>query len=139
MGKRLSSKPTVYIIDGSNFVMRFGERPYNISEIEFTDWLSIARQTDTLAQSEFRVIFDGPCRRDKPAGEGIIVHYTDSDPADDYIVEAGAYLTNHAHTRAVVVSSDNGLLERSQADDVLTLKCETFLRLVQHEIDKSSR
>ncbi|MBO4555614.1 MAG: NYN domain-containing protein [Elusimicrobiales bacterium] len=138
MSKRLSSKPTVYIIDGSNFVMRFGEKPYNISEEEFTVWLSIARQTDVLANSEFRVVFDGPCRRSDPAGPGIIVYYTDSEPADNYIAETGFFLTK-ARRRAVVVSSDNGLLERVIADNVLTLRCEAFLKLVQMEIDKNTR
>jgi len=138
MSKRLSSKPTVYIIDGSNFVMRFGEKPYNISENEFTSWLSIARQTEVLAQAEFRVVFDGPCRRSGPPDAGIMVYYTDSEPADNYIAETGFFLTK-AHRRAVVVSSDNGLLERACNDNVLTLRCESFLRLVQAEIDKNTR
>ena len=86
MAKRLSSKPTVYIIDGSNFVMRFGEKPFNIAEEEFTVWLEAARGTDTLRYAEFRVVFDGPCRRSKTVSPGIIVYYTDSEPADNYIV-----------------------------------------------------
>lgn len=138
MAKRISSKPTVYIIDGSNFVMRFGEKPFNIAEEEFTVWLGLAMETDTLSQSEFRVVFDGPCRRSEPAGPGIFIYYTDSEPADNYIVETGSFLTQ-AHKRAVVVSSDNGLLERAAEDNVLTLRCETFLRLVQNEINRNTR
>ena len=138
MGKRLSSKSTVSLIDGSNFVMRFGDKPFNIAEEEFTDWLSLARSTELLSNDEFRVIFDGPCRREKPAGQGIIVYYTDSEPADDYIVETGAFLTG-AHSRTVIVSSDNGLLARAKEDNVLTLRCEAFFKLVQCEFDKKSR
>ena len=138
MAKRLSSKPTVYLRDGSNFVMRFGEKPFNIAEEEFTVWLASARETDTLCLAEFRVVFDGPCRRERTVCPGITVHYTDSEPADNYIVETGAYLTG-SHIRTVIVSSDNGLLERAQDDNVLTLRCEAFLKLVQGEINKNIR
>lgn len=138
MSKRLSSKPTTYLIDGSNFVMRFGEKPFNIAEDEFAIWLENAIATDLLSKAEFRLVFDGPCRRNKPAGKGIIIYYTDSEPADEYIVETASFLTRSC-SRAVVVSSDNGLLARAKADNVLTLRCENFMRLVQNEIDRYIR
>lgn len=138
MGKRLSGKPTVYLIDGSNFVMRFGEKPFNIAEDEFTVWLKYALETDTLCNAEFRVVFDGPCRRTGPVCSQILVYYTDSEPADEYIIESGVYL-NSVGVRAVIVTSDNGLRDRAREDSVLNMSCEFFLRLVQKEIDKCTR
>ena len=120
--KRLSSKPTVYLIDGSNFSMRFWEKAGGVSaeqlEKEFVNWL--------------------PCRRSGPAGPSITIYYSDSEPADEMLVERGYFMQNEG-IRAIIVTSDNGLRDRAAAEGVKTMNCETFLKLAGDELRRESR
>jgi len=136
--KRLSSKPTVYLIDGSNFSLRFGDSPSAELENEFVDWFKTASALDMMRGSEFRITFDGPCRRKFPPGLPIIIYYTDSEPADELLLERG-YFMRKTGQRAVIISSDRELRERARRDSILTMTCEQFLSLVQREIDKYIR
>lgn len=140
--KRLSTKPTVYLIDGSNFSLRFWERAGGTTpdELErgFLSWLADAARTDALRPSCFRVVFDGPYRKPFPSGPSITVYYTDSEPADDMLLERGYFMRTEG-VRAIIVTSDNGLRDRAASDDVMTMNCETFQRLVDAELRKGSR
>jgi len=113
--KRLSSKATVYLVDGSNFSMRFLDRdggalPDEL-EREFMRWLDEVSRTEVLRASCFRVVFDGPYRRAAAVGPAITVYYSDSEPADDMLVERGYFMRTEG-VREVIVTSDNGLRDR---------------------------
>ncbi|HBA61130.1 MAG TPA: hypothetical protein DCZ92_09985 [Elusimicrobia bacterium] len=140
--KRLSSKPTVYLIDGSNFSMRFWEKAGGVSaeqlEKEFVNWLAEVARAELLRASCFRVVFDGPCRRSGPAGPSITIYYSDSEPADEMLVERGYFMQNEG-IRAIIVTSDNGLRDRAAAEGVKTMNCETFLKLAGDELRRESR
>ena len=140
--KRLSSKATVYLVDGSNFAMRFWEKAGGASpaelEREFMSWLGLISRTETLRASCFRVVFDGPYRSSGAAGPSVTVYYSDSEPADEMLVERGYFMQTEG-IRAIIVTSDNGLRERAAAEGVKTMTCETFQHLAQAEQRKESR
>ncbi|OGR76202.1 MAG: hypothetical protein A2X32_02940 [Elusimicrobia bacterium GWC2_64_44] len=140
--KRLSSKPTVYLIDGSNFSMRFwekagGAKPDEL-EREFLAWLAEAARTEALRASCFRVVFDGPWRKPGASGPSITVYYSEGEPADEMLAERGYFMQTEG-IRAFIVTSDNGLRDRARAEGVKTLDCETFQRLVTAELRKETR
>jgi len=140
--KRLSTKPTVYLIDGSNFSMRFWEKAGGTSpeelEREFMRWLGDVARTETLRASCFRVVFDGPYRRPGSAGPSVTVYYSESEPADEMLVERGYFMQNEG-IRAIVVTSDNGLRDRAAAEGIKTLTCEGFQHLADAELRKGAR
>lgn len=140
--KRLSTKPTVYLMDGSNFSMRFWEKAGGTSpeelEREFLRWLGELARTETMRASCFRVVFDGPYRRSGAAGPSITVYYSDSEPADEMLVERGYFMQTEG-IRAIIVTSDNGLRERAAAEGVKTMTCEAFQALAQAELRKGAR
>ena len=140
--KRLSTKPTVYLIDGSNFAMRFWEKSGGARadelEREFMSWLADVSRAENLKASCFRVVFDGPYRRPGPAAPSITVYYSDSEPADEMLVERG-YFMHREGIRAIVVTSDNGLRDRAAAEGVKTLTCESFQHLADAELRKERR
>ncbi len=137
--KRLSTKPTVYLMDGSNFSMRFWEKAGGSSpeelEREFMRWLGEVARTETLRASCFRVVFDGPYRKSGAAGPSVTVYYSDSEPADEMLVERGYFMRTEG-IRAIIVTSDNGLRERAHAEGVKTMNCETFQAMAQAELRK---
>jgi len=140
--KRLSTKPTVYLMDGSNFSMRFWEKAGGSSpeelEREFMRWLGDVARTETLRASCFRVVFDGPYRKSGAAGPSVTVYYSDSEPADEMLVERGYFMQTEG-IRAIIVTSDNGLRDRAAAEGVKTMNCETFLKLAGDELRRESR
>ena len=140
--KRLSAKPTVYLIDGSNFSMRGWDRAGGASrdglDGDFIRWLEAVARTEPLRASSFRVVFDGPCRRAGPPAPSITIYYSDSEPADELLMERGCFMQQQG-VRAVIVTSDNGLRDRARAEGVMTLTCETFQALASAELRKESR
>ena len=140
--KRLSTKPTVYLMDGSNFSMRFWEKAGGSSpeelEREFMRWLGEVARTETLRASCFRVVFDGPYRKSGAAGPSVTVYYSDSEPADEILVERGYFMQTEG-IRAIIVTSDNGLRDRAHAEGVKTMNCETFQAMAQAELRKGMR
>ncbi|OGS27492.1 MAG: hypothetical protein A3J70_09065 [Elusimicrobia bacterium RIFCSPHIGHO2_02_FULL_61_10] len=140
--KRLSTKPTVYLMDGSNFSMRFWEKAGGSSpeelEREFMRWLGEVARTETLRASCFRVVFDGPYRKSGAAGPSVTVYYSDSEPADEMLVERGYFMQTEG-IRAIIVTSDNGLRDRAHAEGVKTMNCETFQAMAQAELRKGMR
>lgn len=140
--KKFSSKATVYLLDGSNFSMRFWEKAGGASrdelESEFMRWLGEVSRTEGLRASCFRVVFDGPYRRTPSAGPAVTVYYSDSEPADDLLVERGYFMQNEG-IRAIIVTSDNGLRDRAAGEGVKTMTCETFQYLADSELRKGAR
>ncbi len=140
--RRLSSKPTVYLIDGSNFSMRFWERSSGTKPEELERgllvWLGEVSRAANLRGSCFRVVFDGPWRKPFATGAAITVYYSESEPADEMLVERGYFMQNEG-IRAIIVTSDNGLRDRAAAESVMTMNCETFQSLADAELRKESR
>lgn len=140
--KKFSSKPTVYLLDGSNFAMRLREYGPGSSpderERELLAWLADAARTEALRASCFRVVFDGPWRKPGASGPSITVYFGEGEAADDLLAER-AYFMRTEGVRAVVVTSDNGLRDRVAAEGALTMTCETFRRLAEAELRKESR
>lgn len=140
--KRLSTKPTVYLIDGSNFSMRFWDKSGGGAaaelEREFLAWLAEVSRTESLRASCFRVVFDGPYRKSGPSAPAITVYYSESEPADEMLVERGYFMYREG-IRAIVVTSDNGLRDRAAAEGVKTLTCESFQHLAEAELRKDRR
>lgn len=140
--KRLSTKATVYLIDGSNFSMRGWDRAGGVSadglEGEFIRWLDEVARAEALRSSCFRVVFDGPCRRTGPAGPSITIYYSDSEPADEMLIERGYFMQSEG-VRAIIVTSDNGLRGRAAAEGVKTLTCEAFQAMASAELRKEIR
>ncbi len=129
-------------MDGSNFAMRFWEEAGGSSpeelECGFMRWLDEMSRTETLRASCFRVVFDGPYRKSGAAGPSVTVYYSDSEPADDMLVERGYFMQTEG-IRAVIVTSDNGLRDRAAAEGVKTMTCETFQYLAQAGLRRESR
>lgn len=140
--KRFSSKPTVYLIDGSNFSLRFWERASGekADELEraFLAWLAEVSRAQVLRASCFRVVFDGPWRKPFPAGPAVTVYYSETEPADEMLLERGYFMRSEG-IRVIIVTSDNGLRDRAAAEDVQSMNCETFRRLAEEELRKESR
>ncbi|OGR44095.1 MAG: hypothetical protein A2X35_12925 [Elusimicrobia bacterium GWA2_61_42] len=140
--KKLSTKPTVYLLDGSNFSLRFWDKAGGSSrdelEREFLRWLAEVARTESLRASCFRVVFDGPYRRASASGPSITVYYSDSEPADEMLVERGYFMQNEG-IRAIIVTSDNGLRDRAAAENVKTMTCEAFQYLADAELRKGAR
>jgi rRNA-processing protein FCF1 len=84
------------------------------------------------------VVFDGPYRRSGASGPSITVYYSDSEPADEMLVERG-YFMQREGIRAIIITSDNGLRERAAAEGVKTMTCETFQNMAQAELRKETR
>ena len=141
--KKISSKPTVYLIDGSNFSRSLwsgakGQRSDAI-ETEFLQWLGEAARTQALVTSSFRVVFDGGFR---PvgiyAGPSTTVYFSDEEKADDILLERACFMSSEG-TRAVIVTSDSGIREKAAADGIKSLPCGAFFRFCEDELKKDAR
>ena len=128
--KRLSSKPTVYCIDGSNLVRsNWGDSSPGDDDTdagEFLEWLNEAAGTPGLTSSRFRVIFDGSyrnlCAR---RTEKIMVYFSEGEKADDLLLEQASFLKRG--TRVVIVTSDKCLMDRAGNGGINCVWCAKFL------------
>ena len=141
--KRISSKPTVYLIDGSNFSRSFwsgqGGLKSDALEAEFLHWLGEAARTEPLTASCFRVVFDGGFRSTgASAGPSINVYFSDEGKADDILLER-AYFMSMEGTRAVIVTSDRDVREKAASDGIKSLTCDSFFHLCENELRKGAR
>lgn len=131
---RISSKPTIYIIDALNFVRTFLYDPLANEETKISDfllWLAQAASSPDLARSEFRIVFDGGFRKYPPLNNSNInIYFSDSDVADDIIIEQASYL-KQSGKRVVCVSSDQDLLTELHGYKIKTLRCDAFYSLCQ--------
>jgi len=131
---RLSSKPTVYFIDGLNMVRRYlnNPDPRENNHIDvFLDWLSQCAGADAFAVSDFRVIFDGVYRGVGPlVRNNVTVHFSDERTADEMIHEQAVYYQETGR-RCCVVTSDRRLAEGVRAEGVKTIGCDGFIDLLE--------
>jgi len=141
--KRISTKATVYLIDGSNFSRSFWERGSGGSpdalEAEFLNWLDCVSRLEPLRASCFRVIFDGGFRpaRSLP-NPAITVYFSEHESADDFLLERSSFMTAEG-VRCVVVSNDREIQSKAAAEGANTMSCGTFYGLASAELKKSGR
>jgi predicted RNA-binding protein with PIN domain len=129
----ISKKPTLYIIDGHNFVRScLMAEAGNEEETtkEFLDWLEEMSETENYYDSFFRVIFDGTFR---PLGatlrRAVKVTFAEELTADELIYEQAQYLYNTGE-RIAVVSSDRTLQEDLKNIGVKTIFCHKFFNML---------
>ena len=141
--RRISSKATVYLIDGSNFSRSFWEchregKP-DALETEFLGWLDEISRLDPLSASCFRVIFDGGFRpvRSLP-NPSINVYFSEHESADDFLFERSYFMTMEG-VRCVIVSNDRGLRDKAAGEGVLSMPCGVFYRLCEAELKKKDK
>jgi len=125
----ISKKPTIYLIDGLNYVrshmdaMGAGEEQ---SVMMFLDWLEQAACSERFAGSSMRIVLDGGYRSVGPTvRENMKIDFSDGERADDVLLEQAIYL-KQAGRRAVLVTSDGALLERAESEGLRTMYCAKF-------------
>ena len=138
----ISSKPSVYCIDGSNLVRSFWSGHFSKDDkdtADFLDFLETAAQSQALCRSYFRVVFDGGYRPCGSLERGKVkVSFSEGAVADDMLLETAIYLKG-ANKRPVLVTSDGGLAENAKAQGVKTMHCPAFLSLCRRSAAMDSR
>ncbi|MCG2725431.1 MAG: NYN domain-containing protein [Elusimicrobia bacterium] len=135
---RLSTKATVYLIDGCNLIRSaWDQNPFfNFAEAEaeFFEWLENVCNIDDLSSSTFRIIMDGGYRPIKHRlSPAVNIVFTDDGNADDWIVER-AYYFKSKNIRTVAISSDRELSERLKADGINCVPCKKFISICNKAI-----
>ncbi|ACC97681.1 hypothetical protein Emin_0115 [Elusimicrobium minutum Pei191] len=125
----ISKKPSIYIIDGHNFVRScLNATAENEEELtkEFLDFLEDLSETEHYYGSFFRVIFDGVFR---PVGStvrrALKVYFAEDISADELIYEQALYLHNNGE-RVTVVTSDRSLQQYVKEYEIKVMFCQKF-------------
>ena len=137
---RLSTKATVYLIDGCNLIRSaWNQNPFFDfieAETEFFQWLENVCDIDDLSSSTFRVVMDGgyrPIKHNLHSSVNIV--FTDDGSADDWIVER-AYYFQSKNIRTVAITSDRELTERLKADGTNCVSCKKFISICNKALNK---
>ena len=125
----ITTKPTIYLIDGLNlvrsFLWQFSRTEEEVTE-EFLDFLEAVSADEKYSMHEYRVVFDGAYR---PVGplyrNGVHIVFSETDTADDYIFQEADYLAQSG-TRVIAVTSDRDLQQRLKEIGVKTQFCQKF-------------
>jgi predicted RNA-binding protein with PIN domain len=136
---RISSKPTIYCIDGSNFLRScwLDTLKNEDSEVfDFLNWLEEVSRTTTFEGCGFRVVFDGVYRDVGPLIRGSIkISFSDEDKADSIVLEQAIYLSQTGK-RVRIVTSDRKLMDMGKSEGIKSLFCAKFFRIAQYAIDR---
>ncbi len=141
--KRISSKATVYLIDGSNFSRSFwsgrsGGSP-DALEAEFLNWLDAVSRLGIMSPSHFRVVFDGGYRAVRGAPTPAInLYFSEHESADDFLLEHSYFLSGEG-ARCVIVTNDREIREKAAREKVMSMPCDAFYSLCEAELGKESR
>ncbi|MDD4004927.1 MAG: NYN domain-containing protein [Elusimicrobiaceae bacterium] len=142
---RLSGKPSVFCVDGLNFIRSYvmaggGYKTDDECAAALLDWLESVSCTDRFKNAEFRVVFDGGYRSVGPLVRGRVhAQFSDSDSADDILLEQAAYLKDHSTLKVWLVTSDGALVSIARENGIKTIYCPTFHELAQAALDAESR
>ncbi len=125
----VTTKSTVYLIDGLNlirsFLWQFARTEEDVTA-DFLDFLEAVSQDEKYCMHEYRVVFDGAYRPVGPLYRaGVHIVFAEGDSADDYIFQEADYLAQNG-TRVVAVTSDRDLQARLKDAGVKTLFCQKF-------------
>lgn len=139
----MSTKPTVYLIDGSNFSRSFWDRrgggEKDSVESEFLGWLDEVSRTAALKASCFRVVFDGGFRQIRSApNPAINVYFSDSGSADDMLLERGRFMFMEG-VRSIIVSNDREIRQKAAEEHVMSMPCDAFFLLCDNELRRKIR
>ena len=127
----VSTKPTIYLIDGLNLVRSFLYEFARTEEevtADFLDFLADISQDEHYAMHQYEVIFDGSFRPIGPLYRGgVHIEFSESDTADQIIYEKALFL--HASgKRVIAVTDDRELQNTLKKEGVKTLFCQKFYR-----------
>ncbi|MBR3898880.1 MAG: NYN domain-containing protein [Elusimicrobiaceae bacterium] len=125
----VTTKPTIYLIDGLNmvrsFLWQFARTEEEITA-DFLDFLHTVSTDEKYAIHEYRVVFDGAYRPVGPLYRaGVHIIFSEQDTADDYIYQEADYLKQTGQ-RVIAVTSDKDLQNRLKSVGVKTLFCQKF-------------
>ena len=125
----VTTKPTIYLIDGLNlvrsFLWQFARTEEDVTA-DFLDFLEEASLDEKYAMHEYRVVFDGAFRPVGPLYRGgVHVVFSEDITADDYIFQEADYLSQNG-TRVIAVTSDRDLQARLKDIGVKALFCQKF-------------
>lgn len=124
-----SSKPTIYLIDGLNFIRTFLAGNGYVSEDNLTSelisWLDDLG-SQKLYGSEFQLILDGTYRKVGPTVTSCVhAIFTEEMTADEVILEQAQYYKEYSK-RAVVVTSDRELAQKVRLVGIKSISCDKF-------------
>ena len=129
MNTYVSTKPTVYLIDGLNlvrsFLYQFARTEEDVTA-DFLDFLAEISQHERYCMHEYEVIFDGAFRPVGPLYRGgVHISFAEEDSADEVIYERASYLSQTGQ-RVIAVTDDRRLQEDLKKLGVKTLFCRKF-------------
>lgn len=125
----ISKKPTIYIIDGLNFVRSFLFKGISNKEEqasrELAFWLEDLTHTE-LPGSSFRIIFDGTFRDiSQRECQNVDAIFTEAITADELILEQATFLHRQGQ-RVNVITSDRELAQKLREEKIKTISCSKF-------------
>ncbi len=127
----VTTKPTIYLIDGLNlvrsFLWQFARTEEEVTA-EFLDFLEQVSLDEKYAMHEYRVVFDGTYRSVGPLYRaGVHIVFSEDSTADDYIFQEADFFSQSGR-RVIAVTSDRDLQGRLKSIGVKTLFCQKFYR-----------
>ena len=131
----ISTKPTVYLIDGLNivrsFLHEFSRSEEEVTE-DFLDFLTEMSSQEQYALHEYHVIFDGPFRPIGPLYRaGVHISFSEGESADQIIREQALFLHN-SRRRVIAVTDDRALQADLKEMDVKAIFCKKFYNSFKH-------
>lgn len=125
----VTTKPTIYLIDGLNvvrsFLWQFARTEEDVTD-EFLAFLETVSADEKYAMHEYRVVFDGTYRDVGPLYRGgVHIVFSEGDSADDYIFQEADYLAQSG-TRVIAVTDDRDLQQRLKDIGVKAQFCRKF-------------
>jgi predicted RNA-binding protein with PIN domain len=125
----ISTKPTIYLIDGCNLVRSFlYEFARNEEEVtaDFLDFLEEMSCDPRYNMHDYEVIFDGTFRPVGPLYRaGVHISFSEDNSADQIIYERASYLAQ-THQRVIAVTDDRLLQEDLKTLGVKVQFCRKF-------------
>ena len=125
----VTTKPTIYLIDGLNlvrsFLWQFARSEEEVLS-DFLDFLEEISADEKYSMHEYRVILDGVYRAVGPLYRGgVHIVFAEEDSADDYILQEANYLRQN-DTRVIAVTDDRALQDELKQLGVKALFCRKF-------------
>ena len=125
----ITTKPTVYLIDGLNLVRSFLYEFTRTEEevtADFLDFLSDISQDEHYSMHQYEVIFDGSFRSIGPLYRGgVHISFSEEESADQIIYERAGFLSQSGQ-RVIAVTDDRQLQAALKSLGVKTLFCRKF-------------
>ncbi len=125
----ISTKPTIYLIDGLNLVRSFLQQFAQSEEettAEFLDFLEEMSGEPRYSMHTYEVIFDGSYRPVGPLVRGgVHISFSEGLSADEVIYERAGYLAQ-TNQRVIAVTDDRQLQESLKQQGIKVQFCRKF-------------